>query len=326
MKIFFLGVFFLTVVYSETNNLWSEDQLKKLANSSQWRGLLHFKSGSPQSEIKDKQFFLSAKGSEDPFLELVATIEAVNSDRKIGFLGQSPVCAFPARYLVLKQQLGIRFSEKNCDKWEIFYQRFEDKEKISIIFSSSYPNNPASMFGHLFLKIGSGKLSGLNDIGINYAAQVPTSENPLAFFYFGVFGGYEGHWSIQPYYEKINEYVKAENRDLWEYNLNMTTGEIDLLIRHLWELETASVSPYYFFDENCAYQIARIVESIKTEWNISKYFIYAIPGEIIKNLFNESHYVKSISYRPSLRKKLLNRVNVLNDVQRNQISDRKSVV
>jgi hypothetical protein len=157
--------------------------------------------------------------------------------------------------------------------------------------------------------------------GINYAAQVPPDENPFAFFYFGVFGGYFGHWSIQPFYEKLNEYVKAESRDLWEYEINLTREETVFLLKHLWEVETTGLIDYYFFDENCAYQIMRIFEVVKPEWNLSDHTIYAIPGEMIKNLFNRSDIVRDVRLRPSLRRVLMQKHKNLDEKKKSEIFD-----
>ena len=62
---------------------------------------------------------------------------------------------------------------------------------------------------------------------------------------------------------------------------------------------------YYFFDDNCAYRIVRIIEAIRPEWTVSNHTIYAIPGEIVKNLFNEESIVRKIKVKPSLKRKVM---------------------
>ncbi|MGZ5278356.1 MAG: Lnb N-terminal periplasmic domain-containing protein, partial [Pseudobdellovibrionaceae bacterium] len=281
----------------------------------------HFKKNAKAgsvSEVDGGDFFLSPTGRKDPRAELVATLEAFESNRPVGSLKQPARCAFRARLRFLSSKLGLQYPDVNCEKWDGFMSRFHRPNSVSLVFSSAYTNNPASMFGHLFLKVNSDKGSQLLDTGVNFAAQVPPDENSLAFFYFGVFGGYNGNWSVQPYYEKLNEYIKAESRDLWEYELNLTPDETLFFLEHLWELETTGRTDYYFFDDNCAYQMGRILEAVRPQWTLSQHTIYAIPGEMVKNFFDDPTVVRKTYFRPALRKKLLQKYSKLDDVQKDQ--------
>lgn len=300
---------------------YSEEKLKAVADLPQWRLLLHYKKDwkpGDSSEIDGGDFFISPQGRKNPLAELKASLSVLNSDRVFGPLKQPAVCAFRARYHFLSERLGFKIPSRVCEKWDGFMSRFINPSSVSLVFSSAYTNNPASMFGHLFFKVNSSHSSDLLDTGVNFAAQVSPDEHPLAFFYFGVFGGYEGHWSVQPYYEKINEYSRAENRDLWEYELNLTPQETQFFLEHLWELETTAKIDYYFFDDNCAYQMGRIIEAVKPEWTLSDHTIYVIPGELVKNFFNDPQVVRSVHFRPALRKRLLQKYQVLKGDQKDQ--------
>lgn len=286
----------------------SEKSLQDVARSKQWRNLLHYRKKwlrAESSEVDGAGFFFSPDGKWDAEAELRATLQAALETHQIGPLKQSALCAFPARYRFLEKALGLTFPDHECEKLDEFLKTFHDPKSVSVIFSSAYANNPASMFGHLFLKIGSARSSELLDMGINFAAAVSPDENPFAFVYFGVVGGYQGRWSTEPFYRKVNEYVRAENRDLWDYELNMTADEARMFVEHLWELETTSHFWYYFFDENCAYQIMRAIEAVKPEWNLGQHTVYAIPGEIIKNITSHEGVVRSVKFRPSSRRVML---------------------
>ena len=63
----------------------------------------------------------------------------------------------------------------------------------------------------------------------------------------GLFGGYLGYFSVKQYYKTIFEYGNMENRDIWEYDLNLTKEETMKLFNHLWEMQGIG-SYYYFFD------------------------------------------------------------------------------
>jgi hypothetical protein len=75
----------------------------------------------------------------------------------------------------------------------------------------------------------------------------------------GIFGGYRGYFSTIPYYLKVQEYRDIENRDIWEYRLNLTEPQIRRLLMHAWELGNASFD-YYFFKENCSYHLLSLLE------------------------------------------------------------------
>lgn len=290
------------------------EQIEAVAKSKQWLNLLHYRKKPMRkiaSEVDGPEFFFSPDGRTDAKAELLATLRAPYEKHEIGPLKQTAVCAFPARFRFLETELNVRFPAQNCEKRNEFLATFHNPQSVSLIFSSAYANNPASMFGHLFLKIGSSRSSELLDMGINFAAAVAQDENPFAFIYFGVVGGYQGRWSSESFYRKVNEYVRSENRDLWEYELALTPEEARQFIDHLWELETTSYFWYYFFDENCAYQIVRALEAVKPEWNLSSHTIYAIPGEIVKNITDQEGAVREIRYRPSLRKSLTQAYNIL---------------
>ena len=64
-------------------------------------------------------------------------------------------CRFPARVAVLQQKLGFdpdRLDVKPCPRLDEYWERVQP-EAVSLIFSAYYLNNPASMFGHTFLRV-----------------------------------------------------------------------------------------------------------------------------------------------------------------------------
>lgn len=276
-----------------------EQQLKEFSSSKEWLRLLHY-DDSNISELDGKGFFISPEGQTNPYKELKANIESFDKNIKIGKLKLHPQCAFPQRKQLIEDKLNISFKSVTCPLLEKFIQKFKNPKQVSLIFSSAYPNNPASMFGHTFLKFESERESELLDMGVNFAAFTPPNYNHLVFMYKGVFGGYPGMWSAEPYYKKVNQYINAESRDLWEYRLNLDEHETLSLIRHLWELEVNSYFDYFFIDENCSYQVLRALEAIQPHLKISNYRIYVAPGETIKSLNSTPDLVKDVKFRPSL--------------------------
>ena len=140
--------------------LSSIPSINETARSDKWLKLVHYKSSFPfrkhKSQLDGESFFFSPVGKYNPEAELKATVEAFSKDLKIGKRKQHPQCAFPARYRFLKKTLGLKLTDVACPQFDEFFKML-DPESVTLVFSTAYPNNPASMFGHVFLKISSKK-------------------------------------------------------------------------------------------------------------------------------------------------------------------------
>ena len=305
----------------------SPDAMKAVASSKQWHRLLHFRTTFPlfqfRSYVDGEGFFFSKEGYKDPLAELEKSVEAFSQDLKWGRLQQHPQCAFPERYRFLKHSLSLKVQDVPCPQFEAFLSRFHQPQSVTLVFSSAYPNNPGSMFGHTFLRINAKpnennlqKKLDILDMGLNFAAGVGDDENPFAFIFFGLTGGYSGVFSAMPYYVKVNEYSNGESRDLWEYDLNFNEEETRRMLAHVWELETNTHFDYYFFDENCSYQLLALLETAKPDWDISQFPVYVIPSETIKRVTDIPGAVKAVHFRPSLRKKMIQQYSSLSPQQR----------
>lgn len=255
------------------------------------------------SQIDDERFFLSKDGKVDAKSELHATIDALLNEAV--FDDNATACRFPARAAWLKEELvGISFAEVTCSEYDKVLSRLNPKS-VTLVFPSAHINSPASMFGHTFLRINSEYDSKLLSYAVNYAADAnPDKENGVVFAIKGLFGGYFGKYSLLPYYEKLKEYRDSEQRDIWEYDLDLTQEETLKMIRHIWELNDTH-SYYYFFTENCSYNMLWFLEAARPTIDLRKYFTYqVIPLETVHAAKSEDIITKS-SYRPSKRTLLL---------------------
>ncbi|HIP60785.1 MAG TPA: DUF4105 domain-containing protein, partial [Campylobacterales bacterium] len=132
---------------------------------------------------------------------------------------------------------------------------------------------------------------------INYAAQTDET-NGILFAYHGLTGGYEGRYSITPYYNKIKEYNDMERRDIWEYELNLNSDEIKRLLYHQFEIKDY-YADYFFFTENCSYNLLWLLQAARREANlVDKFGIKAIPIDTIR-VVEDAGFVEKISFRPS---------------------------
>lgn len=162
-------------------------------------------------------------------------------------------------------------------------------------------NNPASMFGHTFLRIdhkGQTESTRILAYTINYAARVPPNAG-IEYAVKGIFGGYHGFFSTVPYYMKVKEYRDIDNRDIWEYTLRFNREQIRKLLMHTWELGSGYFD-YYFFKENCAYQILSLLEMADPTLHLTDQFVFwTIPVDTIRLVTSQNDLVDEVTFRPS---------------------------
>ncbi|WP_244556626.1 DUF4105 domain-containing protein [Enterovibrio nigricans] len=255
--------------------------------------------------MHDSSFFFSSQGRVNPEAELIATIEAF-------YRTPESQCKFPARKLWLDQQLRFpSFPEVNCADYQNYKQAF-DAESISLVYASGYLGNPASMYGHILLKFNNPENHEYLDNTFSYGARVPETDNKLTYIFQGITGGYEGFYANQKYHHQNLTYSESELRDLWEYRLNLSEQDVTFVLAHLWELENVSMT-YYFFTENCAYQLAKLLELVIDDPLVVKNKRWVMPYDVIMMLNNasEGNYIDEIIYHGSRQEHLYNRFKQL---------------
>ncbi len=149
-------------------------------------------------------------GATNPQAELDATLRGIfgliplSADQQARAVVPA-TCRFPARTLVLQQWLHFdprTLPQVPCAKFETYWRRVQP-EAVSIIFSAYYLNNPASAFGHTFLRIRkrepfvTSEKRELLDSSVDYSADVDTA-NPIAYALKGLFGLFPGHLQAAP--------------------------------------------------------------------------------------------------------------------------------
>lgn len=300
--------------------LIQEAIIGKLYNDRYWQLLLHYRKdffGGHTSEVDDPEFFLSPNGKTDPKAELTATLTYFFSETLVGRSKQPAQCAFVARYHWLKEKLHFqesKLSPQACERFDSWIAEM-NPASISLIFPSAYMDNPASMFGHSFLRIDQkGQTAETNILAytINYAADVPPDAG-IEFAYKGIFGGYKGFFSTIPYYMKVKEYRDIENRDIWEYRLNFSQEQNHRLLMHAWELGNAYFD-YFFFKENCAYHILSLLEVADPRLYLTdRFHVATIPADTIRLLIRQKGLVKEVVYRPARSTLLKRKRNALEE-------------
>ncbi|WP_213940656.1 DUF4105 domain-containing protein [Pseudomonas sp. dw_612] len=291
-------------------------RLQQLANDPFWISLGHYetaKLGGWRSYVSDRKFFLAPDGNEHPDHELAATVQALYAPASAG--EKHAQCVYPARTRWLKAQLDLTDLPKlDCAE---FTQWFKDVAPHSavMIFPAAYLNSPSSMFGHTLLRIDQANVqsdqTALLSYAINFGAYIEGSDNSILYAWKGLMGGYPGLFALVPYQEKLSEYRSLENRDLWEYRLNLTQQETERMVEHVWELKQIQFD-YFFFDENCSYRLLELLQVARPSLRLTEQFpLTAIPTDTVKAV-KEAGLVESIQYRPSRERELLSRAEPLN--------------
>lgn len=188
--------------------------------------------------------------------------------------------------------------------------------------------------GHTLLRIHSkdnayvqnslvrGKKLDMLDYAIGYAAVVPASDNMAVFAFKGLLGGYPGNFDLGPYYMKINTYNNVENRDLWEYVLNLNEGHARRILYHLWEIQWNTYFDYWFLDENCAQYVLRLLEVANLKWSfLDSLPLIVTPAESIKALTRQKNSIRKILYRPSMLKQFIHSQENLSSSDKKQLKD-----
>jgi hypothetical protein len=301
--------------------LVSTASARHLAADPEWLRLLHYRPrllGGVKSEADGPAFFLATGGKTDPAAELEATLGGFFAPSPASEKIQHPQCQFPARLAWLTRRLGIdpaRLPPQRCPGLETFWNRVQARS-VTLVFSSYYLNNPASAFGHTFLRLNKaeaakgGRRFELVDYGIDYAATVDTG-NVLLYAVKGLTGLFHGNWNYYPYFYKVREYADYESRDLWEYDLDLSPSETAMLVAHLWELGSTWFD-YYYLTENCSYGVLAALEAAAPRLDLLRHLgRIVIPADTVKALYANPGLVREVHFRPSIRTQFAARVSAL---------------
>jgi len=279
----------------------AEPTLAAVAQQPYWQRLLHLDAGG-RSRVDDRRFFLSAAARPTAAEELHATLAGarlpVADDPN-----RHPGCRFPARYRWLQEQ-GLLTADDgpaiSCPDYQQWRQQVS-AERVSLIFPAAFMNSPSSMYGHTFLRFDPANAAAGSlwlSWALNFGANISTEDNSLLYAYKGLFGGYPGQFNMMPYYRKIQEYNRMENRDMWEYPLDLSAAEVDRLLEHVWELKEVNFD-YFFFDENCSFQLLELLDLVRPDAHLTAAFEWhAIPADTVRAVVNAG-MVEGVAYRPA---------------------------
>lgn len=296
------------------DDAWTQAQSSELWRNPEWLNLGHYKPGRWDgwySHTEDARFFLAADGAENPRAEMQATLAAFAAPAELG--NEHAQCRFVARLGWLRSKLDLGdLPQPDCAEYREFRSLMKPKRTV-LVFPSYYLNSPSSMFGHTLLRLDSGEAgegSAYLSFAVNFGAIVSPDDGGLFYAFKGLTGGYPGQFAVDQYYKKIQEYNRGENRDIWEYPLNLSEAETERLVQHVWELQGIAFA-YYFFDENCSYRILELLQVARPGIDLTSAFpLTAIPIDTMREV-QRAGLVDGKHFRPSQGTVLKQRVGAL---------------
>jgi hypothetical protein len=303
---------------------------ERLADRRAWLDLGHYRPdlfGPGHTSLIDSAgFFNAAQGKTDPQAELEATLAAFfATSEPRDDTQQHPQCAFVARYRWLKAALDFdpaRLPEQPCPQFQEWLAEIAPHQ-VTLVFPAAYLNNPSSMFGHTLLRLDradQNERTRLLAYTVNYGAL--TGEDlGLMFAVHGLTGGYRGTYAVLPYHSMVRQYTDFENRDIWEYQLNLKPDEVLRLTEHLWELRDQYAN-YFFFDENCSYQLLFLLDVARPGMGLADHFpLHAIPADTVRAVVAQDGMLGRTVFRPSSRTLIEHRLGLLDPADRALVDD-----
>ena len=287
----------------------------EFSKRKEWLYTLHYQpiNSGYKSNVDSHNFFLAKEGKFSPLNELKASLKFFSSKQKLAEPGK---CILPLRYRILVKAGLISKDPRPCPKLDYFKKEL-GTDGASMVFVGQYADNPASIMGHSIIAFhnNSRYLEGspliFLDYAMNFAAAVPPETNIVKYIVYGIFGGFQGRYSLLEFGDVFEKYNNMEGRDIFYYRLHFSRLDCEKLLEHVWELLSRASHDYFFFDENCAYQLLAVLQAVRSDIDLLKDLpAYVSPIEIVKTLVKKN-LVTKVDYEPSIFQRIVNRLKNL---------------
>lgn len=319
-------IFFIVLSYFLIANLKAKidygDIINKVSNNPIWLRLnqtderKHVSGSLYESRIKKLGFFLSWETLKDPPKYWDSKREASqflhflkNEKLAIAKWKRPLYCLSPARSKWITDQfdIGLKLDQKAFHKCPLLKHYLQDKaaDSLSYLYIGAYITNPASIMGHGLLLLKDKTKSYVINNAVDYSAIVPSDAGPITYAINGMAGGFPGRFAVTPLFTKLKTYLKLENRDLWDFELELTKEEVFMANLAIYELRSKAIFEYYFFDQNCGMLLLSIVDIVRPELNLIQELPVIVLPNRIPSLLKRKKLIRSINYRPSYKEKLV---------------------
>ncbi len=316
LRAWLIAICLSSIALSAVSDL--DSKITEFAHSPEWLGHFFYDGDRAgyTSLIESNHYFFSSTGKYNPEDELKETVRRLSASEEIP---QEEYCHFVGRYeLALSVFPQFRKPSHQCKAFEEWSQKLA-LDSVRLSFATGYIKNPASSFGHLFLKlISRNQNSDLLNYGINFSAQTGVDSGAL-YALKGLFGQYPGGFVFLPYHQLIKDYSDLEGRDIWELDLEFDDIAKRRLLLFIYEFDSNYVD-YTFLNNNCAGILERLIDYVqrRPEKTSLQMKPWTMPLESFLNI-SSAMKDKKYFYRPSLKTQLLQMDDRLSEKQKLQI-------
>lgn len=293
MSRFFKSILILTFFinnFSFANNIYEEIEQNKIYNSHIWKSLLHINSDKPSINSKDFLFSFDDFSLKN---ELLKNVEQIKNNKHYP-------CKFPARYLWLTTNFPelkeLKQDNIECREFNEYLEK-TNADSIDLIFVSENIKNPSSMMGHIFFKINGFYDDKKRENSISFFTILNHLNIPIL-AYESIIKGMNGYFILSPYQTQIFNYVNKEERNIWEYKLNLTAEQQKLIYYHFWELKDIDIT-YYFTNFNCATIIDNMLSISSEDYYFEPISFWLTPKDVVKRA-NKFKLIQLSNTLPSL--------------------------
>lgn len=286
---------------------WIEQD--RLYNRDGWRKVMYYESvsGGWRSQVAEPAFFFSPIGRTDPAAEYFATVRAFISDTP-DMGDDAAQCRYPRRFDWVSSQLpedGV-FPDIECPALSAFIEQAAPAG-MTLIYPNAYLNNPASMFGHTFVRVdgqaGGETRNALLALTVSYGADVQPNENGFVYAFKGLTGLYPGSVRSHPYYRQVQNYNELESRDIWEYPMNLSSAQAETFVKAGWDLKDVNIN-YAYLLKNCSYRLLSLLEAAFPHYDLVDDFdVYAVPVDTLRKL-DSVGLLQAPRFRPAIASRI----------------------
>ena len=136
-----------------------------------WLKIMHYElsDNSYDNRVTNMDFFFNSDEKKDPIKEFEAQKSSSQNQHSIQKIWKQYVDSDASN--VFQQTTEKKIPTDKCKKF-IKWKQLLDFKTIKFIYASSFPNNPASMFGHTLITLSKDEEKpSLESLSISYMAQ-----------------------------------------------------------------------------------------------------------------------------------------------------------
>ena len=122
---------------------------------------------------------------------------------------------------------------------------------------------------------------------LSFFANLTEIVSSLSFIPKALVSGTSGVFILEPYRNKIQEYVTQEGRSLIEYDLALSEDELSFMMLHIWEMKGIDVQ-YNLKSHNCASALVTMLSVVDPSYHHFLYKPFMTPNDLLLRFQEEN--------------------------------------